>query len=135
MIRVGIVDDHILTLKGTEYFLNGASDINVISSFTNAQSVLDYLQESPEGLDVLIVDLNMPEMNGVQLCKTIRQKFSKVRLIVLSMIDDLKVVERMLRYGVDGYLIKNAMQDELISAIHAVHRGEQYLNKKNIAAA
>ena len=129
IIRVGIVDDHVLTLKGTEVVVKEAENIALIFSSTNGFDLLDHLELNPLSIDIILLDLNMPEINGVELTKRIKSKHGHIKIIVLSMIDDVKMIHRMQNYGAEGYLLKNNVQNELITAIHQVHQGNTYYNE------
>ncbi|NND34134.1 MAG: response regulator transcription factor [Saprospiraceae bacterium] len=129
MIRIGIVDDHILTLKGIQQMLSDEEDLLVSVAFTDGHQLLNHLALNPESVDVLILDLNMPNINGVELCKKVRATYPDFKIIVLSMLDDVSLIERMIKYGANAYLLKNSMQDELVEAIHSVIDGKQYFNQ------
>ena len=128
-IKVAFVDDHILTLKGTQQILIDHKDIDIVLISTNAKEILNSLKINANKFDVILMDLNMPIMNGVELTKKIKSSYSHVKIIVLSMIDDVNMIHRMVRYGVDGYLLKNNIQDEMSTAIRQVYQGGTFFNQ------
>ena len=130
MIRVAVVDDHILTLKGIEFVLSDAKNITIADTFTDGYALLNILKSQDIQIDLVILDLNMPTINGVEMCKTIKANHPEIKVIILSMIDDVRMVKRMSKYGADGYLLKNNIQDELNKAINEVMAGNLYFNKE-----
>ena len=129
MIRVALVDDHILTLKGTQQVLSEAEHILIVGAYTDGHLLLDLLASEVSTVDLVITDLNMPKINGVELCKKIKRKYPATKILVLSMIDEPNMVFRMLKYGADGYLLKNEIQNELMDAISSVLQGKKYFNQ------
>ena len=129
MIHIALVDDHILTLKGTQQVLSESQDMLVVGAYTDGHLLLELLASEVAQVDLVIIDLNMPKINGVELCKKIKRKFSSVKVLILSMIDEPNMVFRMLKYGADGYLLKNEIQNELMAAISSVLNGKKYFNQ------
>lgn len=129
MINIGIVDDHILTLRGTQEMLSHEKNLQVVVACTDGNELLNHLALDPDSIDLLILDLNMPNINGVELCKKVRATYPKIKIIVLSMLDDVRLIERMIKYGANAYLLKNSMQNELTEAIQSVVKGSQYFNQ------
>ena len=127
MIKVSITDDHYVVLKGIESLLKDEKHIRVISIHENGQHTLDAFEiEQP---DILFLDINLPDINGIVLTKTITKKFPKVRIIALTNHEDVSFVKRILDHGACGYLLKNAHKDEILKAIDVVSKGENYLQK------
>ena len=129
MIRVALVDDHILTLKGAKELLKSDEDIQVVYDSSDPLNFQAFLNDNGIDVDIIIVDLNMPHLNGVELTKKFKIIYPNLKIIVLSMIDEANMIQRMLKYGVEGYLVKNNIQNELISAVKEVASGNTYLNK------
>lgn len=127
-ISVILVDDHILILEGLEQLLNQTSGVKVLNKFTSAKSAFEYLENNE--VDIVITDLDMPEMNGIDMIKRIRKEKPDQKIIVLSMMAAHSIINRMIRYDVNGYLLKNEAQDELKPAIDAVMSGQTYYNKE-----
>ncbi|NND05565.1 MAG: response regulator transcription factor [Saprospiraceae bacterium] len=129
MIRVALVDDHILTLKGTQQVLSETEHMLIVGAYTDGHLLLDLLASEVSNVDLVITDLNMPKINGVDLCKRIKRKYPAIKVLILSMIDEPNMVFRMLKYGADGYLLKNEIQNELMDAITSVLQGKKYFNQ------
>lgn len=126
-IKVSITDDHFVVLKGIEFLLEDEEHIEVISIQENGQSTLDALVQTQP--DILFLDINLPDINGIVLTKTITKLYPKVRIIALTNHEDVSFVKRMLDHGAYGYLLKNAHKEELLQAIDTVYKGEKYLQE------
>lgn len=127
MIRVGILDDHTMVLKGIEALLEDSNEIKVVYTFNNAKALLDYL--SKEHPDVLLLDINLPKSNGIELCGFITKTYPEISIIGLSNYNDTGFIKNMMRNGAKGYLLKNTSREELTEAIKTVNSGEKYIPK------
>ncbi|MCF6280562.1 MAG: response regulator transcription factor [Flavobacteriaceae bacterium] len=127
MIKISITDDHFVVLKGIETLFANEDNIQVISTNEDGKTTLDALKiEEP---DVLFLDINLPDINGIELTKTITKLHPTVKIIALTNHEDVSFVKRMLDHGAYGYLLKNAHKHELLDAITTVLNGEKYLQK------
>lgn len=129
MIRLGIADDHQLVLEGLQLLLGNQTDINIVSTFHNGNELIDYLAEDCD-MDVILLDINMPGINGIEVCKIIKKKHPQLKIIALTMIAENNLIKLMLKNGADGFLHKNAGRDEILHAIHEVISGNNYLSKE-----
>lgn len=129
-INVLITDDHQLVREGVRLMIEGKEDITVISEATNGQEALDFVKENE--VDIVLLDLNMPVMNGIDACKAIKKSNPDVKVIILSMISETKMVQNLMKYGANGYLLKNSGQDEILAAIKKVHEGENHFDEEII---
>lgn len=127
MIKLLIADDHQVLIQGLKELLNGLDHITVSHTANNGQQVLDILQDNP--VDVILLDINMPVMNGLDACKIIKQKYPETKVLALTTLDKGSFIQQMLKNGASGYLLKNTSQDELITAIETVYRGETFINE------
>ena len=125
--RIAITDDHKMVLKGIESMLESASDIEVIQTFENAQHTLDGLKKQLP--DVLLLDINLPDINGIDLSKHILKLYPNLKIIALTNFEDISFVKQMLKNGVQGYLLKNTDKQELVEAISTVLSGNLYVQK------
>jgi DNA-binding NarL/FixJ family response regulator len=123
-IRVAFCDDHAIITDGLRRLLEGVKDMECVGVAANGVDAL-YLMEHI-GVDVLVSDLDMPEMDGTQLIERMRAKHPGVRVMVLSMHDGPAMVKRAIEVGADGYLVKSAGRDELLLAVRNVHAGKKY---------
>jgi DNA-binding NarL/FixJ family response regulator len=126
MIRVVIADDHHLVRQGIRSLLEGAGDIEVIGEAGDGQEAVMLVQKlSP---DVLVLDIGMPRLNGVQAAEDIRSRRLPTRIVMLSMHTDRRLVQQSLRAGASGYVLKDSVLEELLLAIRAASRGYTYLS-------
>ena len=125
-IKILIVDGHQLVLDGLQLMLSDAEDMDCVAIARHGKSALVQMQK--QEIDLILLDINMPEMNGVEVCKAVRQTNSIVRILGLSMLKEASLIKEMLNQGANGYLLKNAGKDELLMAIRAVMKGQTYLS-------
>lgn len=124
-IHVLIADDHVMVAQGLTSLLESQSDIRMIGRASNGREAIDlFRQHQP---DIVLMDLRMPEMSGVEATIAICAEFKQARIIVLTTYDGDEDIYRGLRAGAKGYLLKDAEAQELLSAIRAVHAGQQYI--------
>lgn len=122
-IKVLIADDHQIVIDGLKLMLEGAENIRCVASAANGAEALAQLAEHP--VDVLLLDVNMPVMDGIACCKAVSQLYPEVKILALSMMQEASLVKKMLKEGAAGFLLKNAGQEEVLDAIQKVHRGEK----------
>ena len=124
-IRVLIADDHALLRAGIRSLLAGISDIDVIGEASDGREALELVASLRP--HVILMDIGMPNMNGLMAADRIRSEFPNVRVVMLSMHATTEYVNQALRAGAVGYLLKDAQTTELEFAVKAVARGESYL--------
>jgi len=122
--RVLIADDHPMFLDGLKLLLRNKSEISIEALANNGPEVLSCLEAGH--FDLVLTDLNMPGMSGVELVKTIKQKFPDTKLLVLTMNDDREIIKEILFAEAEGYLLKNAGKAQLFQAIDDVLSGKTY---------
>ncbi len=125
-IRVLLVDDHVLVRAGIRSLLEKHPDIQVLAEAGNAREGLALIEEHHP--DVVVMDLAMPDLNGLEGTARSVKQYPRVRLLVLSMYSDEEHVVQALRAGATGYLVKDAIPTELELAVRAVARGQTYLS-------
>lgn len=125
MINVAIADDHSIVLNGLQKILALHPDIKVTDVYLNGDSLLEGLEVKQP--DVLLLDIQMPGKNGIEVAGIISKKFPDVKMIALTNVDILIQVKKMLQKGCLGYLLKDASPEILVEAIKTVHTGEQFL--------
>jgi len=124
-VRVLIVDDHAIVRQGLAAMIENEPDMTVVGQAGNGQDAIDRYR--PLQPDVTLMDLRMPQMNGVEATIAICAEFAPARIIVLTTYDGDEDIYRALRAGAKGYLLKDAEPDALLNAIHIVHSGQQYI--------
>jgi DNA-binding NarL/FixJ family response regulator len=123
MINILIVDDHRLVIDGLKLMLREVEDMRCVGEAANGREALDLLESTPA--DVLLLDINMPEMDGLECCKLVKDQYPYVKVLILSMMREASLVKTMLKQGASGYLLKNAGKDEVVEAIRKVAEGKQ----------
>jgi two-component system NarL family response regulator len=124
-IRILVAEDHLVARVGVTTIVNLQPDMVVVAEASNGQQAVElYRQHQP---DVALLDLRMPGMTGVEAALEIRKDFPHARLIALTTYGGDEDIRRALAAGVQAYLTKDVLHDELIKAIHAVHAGQTYL--------
>ena len=139
-IKVFITDDHYMVIEGIHSLLQHEKDIELVGHAMNAASCLAYLEKNLP--DVILMDISMPDKNGIDLCKEVKEKYSSVFVVGLSTFNQQSFIQKMMDNGASGYVLKNATQDELVEAITTVvkgktflsHEAAQSLRKKNTGA-
>lgn len=126
MIKVLIADDQELIRQSLQIVLSIKEGISVIGTAENGNKVMEFLKK--EKPDVILMDIRMPEMDGVQCTKAIKDRYPEVKIIILTTFDDDEFVFSALKYGASGYLLKGISMDELDKAIHTVYKGGAMIN-------
>lgn len=124
-IKLFIVDDHQLVLDGISSMLNGSKEIELVGEAINAKEALSFLENTE--VDVAIIDINLPDMDGIELCKAITSKYKKIKVMALTTFNEASFITRFMKNGASGYLLKNTSASDLIEAIITVNNGNQYL--------
>lgn len=125
-IKVHIVDDHQMMLDGLKALLSGEASIQIIGESNNGKIAFDkILTQQP---DVLITDISMPEMNGLELTRAVKEKFPQIKILALSMFGERNTISEMLEAGINGYILKNTGKQELLSAIKKVSEGGMFFS-------
>lgn len=127
-IRILLADDHKLLLDSFALIFKDIAYIDVVATAADGLEVLDIL--TAQEVDVVLLDINMPKLNGVETCKKITRSFPNVAVIALSMYREASYVKRMKSFGAKGYVLKDDTADEIIEAITAVFNGKEYFSKQ-----
>ena len=125
-IRILVADDHTLMRTGLRLLLDSQPDMEVVGEASDGRETVS--QATALSPDVVLLDLSMPNVNGIQALRMLRHRLPEARILVLTMHDDDGYVRRVLEAGGAGYLVKEAADLELLSAIRAVARGETYVH-------
>lgn len=125
MAKVILIDDHHIVRQGLEFLLSTVADLEVLASLSDGQSLINYLNEN-DIPDIILLDLVMPEMNGIEVTEYVKSHFPDIKVLVLtSYVDDEHVISAINK-GADGYEMKDVEPQKLIQTIHDV------LNNKRI---
>ncbi|KGE16197.1 response regulator transcription factor [Sphingobacterium deserti] len=132
IISVIIVDDHPLVLNGLQFILRNTKTIDLKGCFISATDALAFLEI--EKVSVVLMDINMPEMNGIDATLEIKKKYPQTHVVAISNLNEASVADRMLQSGASGYLLKNIAANELIQAIKDVDNDQKIVSKEMQAA-
>jgi DNA-binding NarL/FixJ family response regulator len=124
MIKVAIIDDHQIVIEGIKILLHKHPEIKLEQSFNNLKDLFDQLNPA---IEILLLDINLPDGNGIDACKTLLQKHPSLKIIALTSFEETAFVKQILKNGALGYLLKNTDKAELTEAILSVHQGNRYL--------
>lgn len=123
-----VVDDHFMVIEGMRNMLLNDKNITWMGHAMNAQSALAFLENQIP--DVILMDINLPDKSGVELCKEVKNLHPEIKIIGLSTFNQLSFIEKMMENGASGYLLKNATKEEIIVAISEIMNGESYFSEE-----
>jgi DNA-binding NarL/FixJ family response regulator len=127
-IKIFIADDHYMVVEGIRSMLLQEKNIEWMGHAMNAASCMAFLyQQQP---DVLLLDINMPDKSGIDLCKEIKEKYPEILIIGLSSFNQQSYIQKMMQNGASGYVLKNASREEIVSAIESVINGDTFLSSE-----
>lgn len=126
MIKVLIADDQELIRESLQIVINSKPGLEVTDVAADGQEVIRCVRQKKP--DVILMDVRMPKIDGVQCTKIIKENYPEIKIIILTTFDDDEYVFNALKYGASGYLLKGVSMDELTSAIHTVHSGKAMIN-------
>jgi DNA-binding NarL/FixJ family response regulator len=127
MIRVLIADDHKMFVGGIESLIAGEEGVQVVAKCYDGNTVFSLLTQHE--VDVILLDIDLPGQNGMEVCKRLRTEYPQVRVLILSMYNEESFITELLNMGATGYVLKDTEVDELLTAIKTVFRGESYFSK------
>lgn len=127
MIKLIIADDHPVIIDGLRTMLEGQKEIALVAEAHNGKELLELLSEQPA--DVILMDVNMPIMNGIDATRQVKKKYSTIKVLAFSQYDEKRFVKQILKSGADGYLLKNSPVPEIVRAIKAVNMGNVFLSE------
>lgn len=127
MINLAITDDQVIILNGLQKILADAPNINITGVYNTGDDLLEALTEQQP--DVLLLDIQMPGKNGVELAAIITRNYKNIKIIALTNVDVLAQIKKILQLGVLGYLLKDASPSIIIQAIETVNAGDQYIQE------
>lgn len=128
MIRVAIADDHPLVLNGLQAMIDSHPDLQMAARAENGRKLIEEMHQ--HDVDVVLLDIDMPEMNGIETTAEIQKLFPKVRILILTIHDEKSFIQQLIQLGAHGYLLKNSSEEELLHAIRNVHEGRNPFSGK-----
>ncbi|MEL1254002.1 response regulator transcription factor [Flavobacterium sp. DGU38] len=123
-IKIHLADDHLVLIDGLTNLLTTVPDFEIVGSSSNGLTILD--EVTANNAEILILDLSMPEKDGIEVLKEFQQKGFPCKVIILSSYDDLKIIKEVMNLGASGYLTKKCAGENIIEAVDAVHQGQEY---------
>ncbi|OFZ00188.1 MAG: hypothetical protein A3K10_03510 [Bacteroidetes bacterium RIFCSPLOWO2_12_FULL_31_6] len=123
-IKLFLVDDHKIFVEGVANLLSDQSDLTIMGWAYDGSSAIQFLREN--SVDIVLTDIQMPGMTGIELTQKIKEEFPDIRIIGLSMLDKKEIVQELISSGAEGYLLKDIEKSELLTAIRKVASGEYY---------
>ncbi|KQS33179.1 response regulator transcription factor [Dyadobacter sp. Leaf189] len=125
-VKILIVDDHPLVLEGLKSLLADCEGILVAGTASNAIEAIAFLKTNE--VDIAFLDISLPDISGIELCKKIKEQFPSVKTLALSTFNERSYVSRMIQNGASGYLIKSSGKEEILEAIRQVQAGGYFMN-------
>jgi len=125
LIKVVIVEDHKVVAEGFEYLVNGSGIAQVIGKAHSVAGCFEMLAQKPA--EVLLLDVSLPDGNGIDICPKIKEQYPNLKILMLTSYSEQSVIMRALKNGASGYILKNAMAEEIIEGIQTVAAGKRFL--------
>jgi DNA-binding NarL/FixJ family response regulator len=125
-IEIVIVDDHPMVIEGLKSLLSNYDTLSVKHTFTKGKEAYEYLSEDAD--HVVLMDINLPDISGIELCEKLFAANPKIKILGMSTYNDASIIKQMVHKGARGYLIKNASANELYTAIENVYYGKTYFS-------
>ena len=128
MINILIVDDHVIVREGIKRILNDIPDMQIIAEASSGKEALELI--SKNNFDLILLDISMPILNGIQTLKLIKKINNKLSVLMLSMHSEEQYAMRSIKAGASGYITKDTVSQELVTAIRKINSGRKYINKE-----
>lgn len=129
-INIGIADDHRLFREGLSSIIRSFEHVQIVAEAANGQILLDLLAENNVHIDIVLLDLNMPEMDGVETMNRLKALYPEIKIIVVSLHEEPPLLFRLFEMGINAYLHKDCEIEELQKAIYTVSRNDIYMNQR-----
>src|SRR5690606_26186118 len=129
-VNILIADDHALVIDGIRSMLARESRYHVLAGVANGQTALDYISENPKAVHLLITDINMPQLSGIDLCKVINRMYPQIKVLVLSMYNSIAVIKETLAVEASGFILKHTGVEEFLTAIKRIVDGGTYFGRE-----
>lgn len=131
VIRILIADDHDIIRQGLKRIISFEEDIFIALEAKNGQEALELLKQKE--VDIVLLDCNMPIINGIQVLKSIKDQGDKIKVIMLTVENDRKTIQTAIGIGADGYILKDSAGTEIVNAIRLIYKGEKYIDKSLVS--
>ncbi|MBC7946390.1 MAG: response regulator transcription factor [Chitinophagaceae bacterium] len=128
MVRILIIDDHPLVIDGIKTMLQDVNYLEIVAAARCAKEAMSFLEILP-AVDLILLDINLPDIDGLKLCEMIREKNKTVKILGLTYVNEAGIITQLIKKGANGYLLKNMEKEELVEAINQALDGIIYLSK------
>jgi len=129
-IRLLLADDHVIIRDGIKLMLKKDPKFEIVAEAGNGKEVIEFLNANPKSVDVILMDINMPEMTGIEAAEVVAERFSHVKVLALTMHAEETYITNMLKAGALGYILKESTTQDMVSAIVAVADGQKYYSNE-----
>ncbi|MEI2273384.1 response regulator transcription factor [Sphingobacterium sp. ML3W] len=131
MIKILLVEDHMVVRNGIKLLLESQDSFEVVGEASNGKEALDYLQSNPDSVpDIILTDISMEEMDGIALLRVLYKQYGNIKVVILSMLNQINYVIEGFEYGLMGYLVKNIGYNELLFALNHIAAGGRYMSEE-----
>ena len=130
MINILIVDDHQIIRNGIKLMLRTFPEFNVIAEAENGLEAVEYVEKNAQNIDIILMDISMPKLDGIGATKILKEKFPELKIIALTMHLEESYVKDMIKSGASGYMLKESDKSTIAKAINLVAKGENYMDKE-----
>lgn len=131
MTKILLVEDHMVVRNGIKLLLESHDNFEVVGEASNGREALDYLESNPDSKpDIVLTDINMAGMDGIALLQVLYQRDKNIKVVILSMLNQINYVIESFEYGLKGYLLKNVGYNELLFAINHIANGGRYISEE-----
>ncbi|MBS1738729.1 MAG: response regulator transcription factor [Bacteroidetes bacterium] len=127
MVQIFLVEDHPLVIEGIQAMIAEHSEINCAAVCKNGSDLITKLKTFQP--DVIVMDINLPDYNGIDLCKEVKEKYPAINIMALSINNQPAIIKKMIACGASGFVLKDAAQHEIINALLTVAKGKSYFSK------
>lgn len=131
VIKILIADDHDIIRQGLKMVIRFEEDMEIVAEAENGDKALKLLKQYD--VDVVLLDCNMPLVNGIEVLKYIKENMWQIKVIMITVENDRKTIHTAINIGADGYILKDSAATEVVSAIKTVHKGEKYIDKSLVS--
>ncbi len=129
MIKVLLVEDHMVVRNGIKLLLESQDGFEVVGEASNGKEALGYLAANPVP-DIVLTDISMDEMDGIELLQILNKQYSSIKVVILSMLNQINYVIEAFEYGLAGYLVKNVGYNELLFGLNHIANGGKYMSEE-----
>ncbi|MEQ1732070.1 MAG: response regulator transcription factor [Bacteroidia bacterium] len=132
VINIVLADDHQIVLDGLQFMLSSEKHLQVVHTSLNTNGVLQYLETNANHIHLLVTDINMPTVSGIELCKKVKELYPHIKVLVLSMYSSTEIVKEAILAEADGYMLKDGGKEKLLAAIHKISNDGTYYSEEII---